>query len=124
MGNLTLKRIGVVMLGVRDLDRSVTFYRDLLYLPLKIQFPGFAFFDAGNVSLVLSEPLAKAETPVAGATEIVFAVPDVHEAYEALRANGIEFRTGPRNANGTDWAASFDDPDGHTLSIFGPKSNG
>jgi len=122
MPNLPLDRIGVVMLGVRDLNRSASFYRDLLGLPLKTQFPGFAFFDAGNVSLVLNEPLAKAKTPIAGATEIVFSVLDVQQSYEALRANGIQFRTEPRNVNGTDWAANFDDPDGHTLSIFGPKS--
>jgi catechol 2,3-dioxygenase-like lactoylglutathione lyase family enzyme len=122
MPGYSLNRVGVVMLGVRDLNRAVGFYRDVLGLAMKTQFPGFAFFDAGGVSLVLSEPLAKAKSPVAGATEIVFSVPDVAQAYDALRTNGVQFRGEPRNVAGSDWAANFDDPDGHTLSIFGPKA--
>jgi catechol 2,3-dioxygenase-like lactoylglutathione lyase family enzyme len=121
MAGFSLKRVGVAMLGVRDLNRSASFYRDSLGLPLMTQFPRFAFFDAGNVSLVLSEPLAKAKSPVAGATEVVFSVPAVTQAYESLRANGVQFRNEPRNVNGADWAANFDDPDGHTLSIYGPR---
>jgi len=123
MAQFALHQVGVVMLGVRELNRALNFYRDTLGLTLKAQFPGFAFFDGGNVTLVLSEPLARAKSPVAGATEIVFSVPDVGQAYEALVAKGVQFRGEPRNVAGSDWAANFDDPDGHTLSIFGPRGN-
>jgi catechol 2,3-dioxygenase-like lactoylglutathione lyase family enzyme len=123
MAPYALRQVGVVMLGVRDLNRAVSFYRDALGLSLKTQFPGFAFFDGGGVTLALSEPLAKAKPQGAGATEIVFSVPDVAQAYDALRRNGVRFRGEPRNVAGSDWAANFDDPDGHTLSIFGPKGS-
>jgi hypothetical protein len=45
----------------------------------------------------------------------------VQEAYEALSGKGIEFTHEPRNVTGAQWAANFEDPDGHRLSIFGPE---
>jgi catechol 2,3-dioxygenase-like lactoylglutathione lyase family enzyme len=116
-----LTKIGIVMLGVASLDRSVAFYRDLLGLKLQTQFPGFAFFEGGGVTLVLSEPLAKAVGVGPGATEVVFSVEGVRAAYDALRARGLAFTQEPRNVSGPMWAANFADPDGHRLSIFGPE---
>jgi catechol 2,3-dioxygenase-like lactoylglutathione lyase family enzyme len=116
-----LSKIGIVMLGVASLERSVAFYRDVLGLPLKTQFPGFAFFEAGGVTLVVSEPLAKSVGAGAGATEVVFSVEDVRAAYDALRARGLAFTQEPRQVSGPMWAANFADPDGHRLSIFGPE---
>jgi catechol 2,3-dioxygenase-like lactoylglutathione lyase family enzyme len=55
-----LTRIGVVMLGVKDLARSIEFYGTRLGLALQNQIPGFAFFDGGGVTLALSEPVARA----------------------------------------------------------------
>ena len=52
---------------------------------------------------------------------MVFSVAHVREAYEALQAKGVEFRLEPRAVAGPMWAADFRDPDGHTLSIFGPE---
>ena len=53
-----LSQIGNVMLGVRDLARSVTFYRDTLSLAVRVEIPGsFAFLDGGGVYAV-SEPAA------------------------------------------------------------------
>ena len=119
--DMKLMQIGVVMLGVVDLNRSVAFYRDKLGLSVKQEIPGFAFLDGGGVTLCLSEPLARATGRGAGATEIVFSVEDVRTGYEALRGRGVQFTHEPRNVNGPMWAANFEDPDGHKLSIFGPE---
>lgn len=116
-----LSRISVVMLGVQKLDRAVAFYRDKLGLAVQGQIPGFIFLDGGGVPLVLSEPLARATGAGPGATEVVFAVDGVREAYEALRQRGVEFTHTPRVIDGTNWGANFTDPDGHRLSIFGPE---
>jgi len=115
-----LARVSVIMLGVTELARSVAFYRDTLGLSVTFEIPGFAFLDGGGVSLCLSQPLARASDRLAGATEIVFSVDDVTGAYDALRERGIRSSHEPRNVNGSDWAANFQDPDGHTLSVFGP----
>jgi len=119
-----LDKISTVMLGVREIARAVSFYRDTLGLAVQFEIPGFSFFNLGGVTLCLSEPLAKAlggpGQQLAGATELVFSVDDVQRAYEALVAQGVKFFREPHNVTGTQWAANFEDPDGHKLSIFGP----
>jgi catechol 2,3-dioxygenase-like lactoylglutathione lyase family enzyme len=119
--NFALTQIGIVMLGATNNARSVAFYRDKLGLALKGQSEGFAFLDGGCVTLCLSEPLARESHPIAGATEVVFSVEDVRAAYEALAARGVEFTHEPRSVTGQLWAANFNDPDGHKLSVFGPE---
>ncbi len=120
--NFALSKIGYMMLGVKDLARSVAFYRDTLGLSVAQEIPNeFAFLNAGGVMLALAVPLAKHTGQGPGATEVVFAVDDVASAHEALKARGVQFTVEPRVANGTMWVANFNDPDGHRLSIFGPK---
>ncbi len=111
----------MVMLGVRDLDRSVAFYRDQLGIQLNMRIPGFAFLDTGAVSLILSEALAQNAAQVAGATEVIFTVEDVRAASDALKQQGVQFSHGPHPVNGPMWAANFPDPDGHLLTLFGPE---
>jgi catechol 2,3-dioxygenase-like lactoylglutathione lyase family enzyme len=115
-----LTQISVVMLGVRDVTRSLAFYRDKLGLKVQREIPGFAFLNAGAVTLCLSEPAAKVRGEVAGAGEISFSVEDVTAAYEALRGKGVEFTREPRSITPSTRVANFDDPDGNHLSIFGP----
>jgi catechol 2,3-dioxygenase-like lactoylglutathione lyase family enzyme len=119
MNEFKLTQINMVMLGVEDLERSLAFYRDRLGLSVRNQIPGFAFLDAGAITLVLSEPLAKASESKGEAVEIVFPVQHVKPAFEALRERGVVFLNEPRNVNGPFWAANFHDPDDHLLSIFG-----
>jgi catechol 2,3-dioxygenase-like lactoylglutathione lyase family enzyme len=116
-----LTQISVVMLGVQDVTRSLAFYRDKLGLKVQREIPGFAFLDAGAVTLCLSEPAAKVRGGhVAGAGEIVFSVEDVTAAYQALRGKKVQFTHEPRSITPTTRVANFDDPDGNHLSIYGP----
>jgi lactoylglutathione lyase len=115
-----LSQISIVMLGTKDLARSIEFYRDRLGLEIRNQTPGFVFFNTGSIVLCLNEPLARvAGDAMNGATEIVFPVDHVRAGYEALQAKGVVFTHEPRNVYGQSWAANFKDPDGHQLSIFG-----
>ena len=120
--SVALSRIGVVMLGVTDLGRSLAFYRDTLGLPLRGTGGEFAFLDAGGITLALRE------TPDLGApsddrrVEVVFSVEDIQAAHASLRSRGVEFRREPRVVTGDQHAADFRDPDGHVLSIFGPRA--
>ena len=113
-----------VMLGATDLARSVAFYHETLGLDIRFESPGFAFLDGGGVALVLSEAHARLATPVAGGAEVVFGVEDVTAAHAALTARGVDFLSPPRNVSGEQWAANFRDPDGHLLSVFGPRGAG
>ncbi len=120
-GDFKLSNIGVIMLGTSAPDASVAFYRDTLGLDLTGLHGGFAFFDGGGVSLVLSPELASAGENAPKTAEVVFSVAHVREAYEALKAKGVEFRVEPRAVTGPMWATDFRDPDGHVLSLFGPE---
>ncbi len=116
-----LPPVSMIMLGVRDLEKSVSFYRDRLGIDIRQRIPGFAFLASGALTIVLSEPLAKNVSPLAGATEVIFSVNDVRASYEALKDQGVEFSQEPRNVSGPMWAANFRDPDGHLLTLFGPE---
>jgi len=113
--------VSMVMLGVRNIEQSVSFYRDKLGIKVQMQFEGFAFLDTGTVRVILSEALAKNSANIAGATEVIFTVDDVRAATDALKQQGITFSHEPHQVNGPMWAANFPDPDGHLLTLFGPE---
>jgi catechol 2,3-dioxygenase-like lactoylglutathione lyase family enzyme len=116
-----LPPISMIMLGVRDLALSQSFYEGRLGLKVSQKIPGFIFLATGAVTLILSESLAKAVSPVSGATEVVFSVDDIHVWHRNLLARGIPFIQEPHNVAGPMWAANFRDPDGHLLTLFGPE---
>jgi catechol 2,3-dioxygenase-like lactoylglutathione lyase family enzyme len=113
--------LDIVMLGTTDLEASIAFYEGKLGLAVKFRTPGFAFLDGGGVTLCLSEPLARASANIIGATELVFKVPSVRDAYQAFKNRGVDFINEPRPVTPSDWAVNFLDPTGHKLSLFGPE---
>jgi catechol 2,3-dioxygenase-like lactoylglutathione lyase family enzyme len=119
---MKLSRLGFVMLGVRDLEQSVPFYRDTLGLPLQFASGEIAFFDGGGVTVCLRRAPELKDPTEDGRTELVFTVDDVDAACEALTSRGVQFRIAPRIVTRDQFAADFRDPDGHTLSIFGPRA--
>jgi catechol 2,3-dioxygenase-like lactoylglutathione lyase family enzyme len=114
-------RIGTVMLGVREMDRSLAFYRDALGLVVRHASSEFSFLDGGGVALALRQAAGLERVDDGRWAEIVFQVEDVDAAYGELSARGVEFRVEPRIVTGAQLAADFRDPDGHVLSILGPR---
>ena len=114
-------KISLVALGVSDLPTSVAFYRYQAGFDLQNQFGSLAFFSAGPVMLMLNAGLRRPDSPLAGATEIVVAAESVTASYRQLRDRNCNFINEPREVTPGSWAATFTDPDGHWLTIFGPK---
>ena len=109
-----------VTLFVRELGRSVAFYRDTL---------GLAEVDTGKSSAVLargeSRILLKRVTDLMPVDRRIvhlnLEVPDVQAAYEELKGKGVEFVHKPRVVSQGEqlelWAATFRDPDGHAIAL-------
>ena len=115
-----LERIGQIAIRVRDLDRAVAFYRDVLGLKLLFRAPpALAFFDVGGVWLMLSPPdRAEFDHP---ASILYFDVADILAAHETLSARGVSFREEPHRIHAEAgrelWLASFLDSEGNTYAL-------
>ena len=110
-----------LMLGVADVARSTEFYEQTLGRAVRFKTDGIAFIDGGPIGIGLSADLGRFRQPLAGAVEIVFSVPDVRRAWRELVAKGVSGVREPRQVTPTEWAATFADPDGHLVSLFGPE---
>ena len=116
-----LGRIGQIALTVRDLRGAVTFYRDVLGLPLLFEAPPrLAFFDCAGQRLMLGEP--EDGEPPRGNSVLYFSVPDVHAAHATLTERGVPFVDAPhmiaRLADREIWMAFLRDPEENLLAIM------
>lgn len=88
-----LSQISQIAIIVHDLPREVAFYRDKLGLRLLFEMPKMAFFDCGEVRLMLGIP-EKPEFDHPGSI-LYFKVPDLRETHQTLTARGVEFVAPP-----------------------------
>jgi len=114
-------RIARLILRCSDLNRSVAFWRDLVGLDLVNLTPGFAFFEAKPVQLVLN--VVPEERVVASLTEVVFEAKDIRDVHRRLTEQGVPFEVDPRavvaEGNRQLLATHFRDPDGNLASLTG-----
>ena len=118
-------QIDYTMIIVSDMDRSVEFYRDKLGIPLKFQSPDWTEFQTGATTLALHGGGVRDEhvpagdpSKRAGTCSIGFNVEDVDQAFEALKAKGVNFIMAPaqREGEGIKLAVCID-PDGLPVSL-------
>ena len=119
-----LNQIGQIAIPVADLERAVTFYRDVLGMQFLFQAPpGLAFFDCGGVRLMLDVP-AKGQ-PNQYSSIIYYKVEDLPSAVEALKARGVSFEQEPelvaKMPDHELWMAFLKDPDGNLLALMWEK---
>jgi lactoylglutathione lyase len=111
-----VSKINVVYLYVRDMERSLSFYRDLLGIPLEgdehwaeTTFPGGTRFALH----VAHEGLGELSS---GTVNVSLEVEDADGAAAILRERGADVREPMRDEWGT--AVDVIDPDGYTISLF------
>lgn len=114
-------KASMIVLGVSDVARSIKFYRDTLALPLSPSPGDLPIFKAGDLTIVLNGGMA----PGKNGFEIVFPVESVAKMRKLLVDRGVPFADGAkgeaREVAPNLWAATFHDPDGHNLTLFGAR---
>ena len=114
-----LSAIGQVALPTRDIAVAVAFYRDTLGVPFLFEAPGMAFFQAGDVRLMLGLPENESRQ---SSSVVYFRVSDINAAFAQLRERGVEFTHEPRlihrGQKADLWLAFFHDPDQNTLALM------
>jgi len=131
-----------VAISVKDLKRSLKFYRDLLGFEVdweKDHYGGEAFssivgFPEAEARIVMLKgygarvELFQYYTPVGkevdprrqcdfGITHFALSVKNIHQVYEHLSQAGVQFNCPPRNPRPGVWATYMKDPDGVTIEL-------
>lgn len=115
-----ISQIGQIAINVHDIDRATAFYRDVLAIPFLFSAPAMAFFQCGNVRLMLALP----EKPEFDhpSSIIYYRVDDIQASYRALGDRGVSFEGEPVLVHKTDthelWMASFRDLDENLLALM------
>jgi len=118
-----LSRIGQIAVRVHDVERATAFYRDRLGMRFLFSAPNLAFFQCGEVRLMLGgAESAEFDHP---SSVIYYKVDDIDAAYETLKSRGVTFRGEPhlihRAADHELWMAFFHDADENTLALMSEK---
>ena len=113
-----VSRINVIYLYVREMGRSLAFYRDLLGIPLEGDHDWQeAMLGGTKFALHLShERVGEASS---GTIHVNFEVADVDEAVGRLQAAGVAARETMREEYGV--AYELVDPDGYRIYLFEPR---
>ncbi len=111
-------KIGQIAIGVADAPRAKDFYQNVLGMKLLFEAGSLAFFQCGEVRLMISP----SDAPPGERTILYFRVPDIQQAYAALCARGVEFIQPPhmvaRMPDHELWLAFLKDADGNTLGMM------
>ena len=122
---MALGALGQLHISVTDVDRSVSFYRDVLGLPHLFTVPGqpMAFFQAGDVRLYLGVPESAEFT---SRCVLYFRVEEIDSETARLRAAGVTVgdpQVVHRDGATELWLAGLTDPDGHHVILMQERAS-
>ena len=115
----TITAIGQVALTVKDVQRALIFYRDVLGLPFLFEAGNMAFFDCGGVRLMLT---LSENSGATYASILYYKTVDIHATSAALTEKGVTFES-PAHliAKMPDhdlWMAFLKDSEGNLLGLM------
>ena len=119
---MNIKKVGNVILAVKDLDKSLTFYHELIGLPIKNQ--RRSWIDLGTSGALISLHPASLTAEHTGSSldngiTIGFLVGDINSAVEELKSKGVKiYREISEREAGKN--AIVLDPDDYLISLFEP----
>lgn len=116
-------RMSQIIIYVSDMQRSSTFYRDILGLRMLSESPEWSEFATGQFHLALRQSNSKDEVQgervvTAGNAELVFEVTDIEQACAEIRQKGGPV-DGPQLVEGLNVRVAFlRDPDGMAIQLI------
>lgn len=114
-------KLGLLMIVVSDMERSVRFYRDVLGLTMLFQQNNWSQFDAGNIIIGLHPVGEEVKVgPTSGCTFGIY-VDDIVKSVSELKNRGGHIAVEPRTEPFGRWAL-LKDPDGYNIQIVEMKS--
>ncbi len=122
-------RVGYAIVFVGDMKRSVSFYRDVLGLPLRFESPGWSEFATDGATLALharERPDSEEERPQrtrAGRCRPGLGVPDLDEFHGRMVERNVPCVQEPKEVFGAR-VAQYVDPDGLVFSVGEEKQGG
>jgi len=120
---MNIKKVGNVILAVKDLDKSVAFYHDIIGLPIKNQRRSWVDLGTSGALLSLHPASLTAEhigSSIENGITIGFLVGDVSSAVDEMRGKGVKiYREIVEREAGKN--AVVLDPDGYLISLFEPN---
>ena len=120
---VNIKRVGNVILAVKDLDKSLAFYHEVLGLPIKNQ--RRTWIDLGQTGALLSlHPTSitadHTSNNLEGGIVVGFLVGDLKSALDELRSKNVRVHRDIMDMDAGKNAIVLD-PDGYMVSLFEPK---
>jgi catechol 2,3-dioxygenase-like lactoylglutathione lyase family enzyme len=115
---MLFRKIGVVILLVSNMERSIEFYKNMLGLPLKNNSHEWAEFFKDGTTLAL-HPMKKKLKEQAGSAVgmlVGFMVSNMDETYQNLKRKNVKFLKEPKEESFGKHAIILD-PDGYMISI-------
>lgn len=117
-----IEGVANVWVPVRDVDRALDFYENVLQLSVIKRDGPWAEVDAGGLNIGLNGREPEGAGSGQGGPVITFQpAGGLEEALEALEGRGVQF---PAGISEHDWGrvATFKDPDGNDLQLYEPPS--
>ena len=120
---MNIKRVGNVILAVKDLGKSVEFYNKILGMPIKRERDNW--IDLGQTGALLSlRPISASESNVNSSTDngilIGFVVGDVSSVIDELKLKNVKIHIDIQDKSSGKNAIILD-PDGYMISLFEPN---
>jgi catechol 2,3-dioxygenase-like lactoylglutathione lyase family enzyme len=114
-----LEKIGQIAITVDDTARAKDFYQNTLCMKLLFEAGHLAFFQCGDVRLMLTTPDKPGPR---GGTILYFKVDDIHATFAALKERGVHFIDEPhliaKMPDHDLWMVFLKDPFENTLGIM------
>lgn len=120
MENSVIQKIGQIGVPIKNVDRAIEFYKEVLELPLLFNTENIAFFECNGQRLLLSLP--EKDEFANSSSVIYFQVEDIKKSVEQLIEKGVSFIDQPhiiaKMGNTETWMTFFKDTEGNTHALM------